>query len=295
MSLLSKLVYDYNFIGIHDIKDKYVIDKRIDITKNITVDFIQKKNIYFNLFQYVTYLTNKDFLQNSENYLELLEKYFPNTEIYGYFHNKNRLHSLILLNHKTYEIIVVFRGSQYIDEWIKNLYFMEKEISFNKEYKIHNGIYNMYINDDIDKNIIYILEILYIFYPKYRKVITGHSKGSTNCILLATELLSKLNEKYDYEIFIFGSPQILNYKYASYIHNHKNIKIYNIMNSYDIITIFPFNKYQIGKQILLTDNKMIVNEYENPYKIKFNLFGKIYSSISNHDLNIYIKKIFELL
>ena len=116
MSLLSKLVYDYNFIGIHDIKDKYVIDKRIDITKNITVDFIQKKNIYFNLFQYVTYLTNKDFLQNSENYLELLEKYFPNTEIYGYFHNKNRLHSLILLNHKTYEIIVVFRGSQYIDE-----------------------------------------------------------------------------------------------------------------------------------------------------------------------------------
>ena len=295
LSLLSKLVYDYDYIGNHDIKNNYIINQNIDIKKNLTLDFIQKNNIYFNLIQFITLLNNKDFLKNTDKYFDKLNKQFPNTQIYGYFYNKKRLHSLILINHKYKEIIVVFRGSQYIDEWFKNLYFIEKEISFNKNFKIHSGVYNMYTNNDIDKNIIYILENLFEYYPKYRKIFTGHSKGSLNSILLTSELLSKFNEKYNYEIYSFGSPQILNYNFGLYLHNNNNIKIYNVINDNDIITSIPFlNKYHIGTEIILRNNIIIIKNHDLPYQINFDI-TKIYSSILNHDLNMYIKNIYNNL
>jgi hypothetical protein len=299
LSLLSKLVYDYDYIGDHIIKNNYIINQNIDITKNLTFDFIQKNNIYFNLIQFITLLNNKDFLKNTDKYFDILNKQFPNTQIYGYFYNKNRLHSLILLNHKYEEIIVVFRGSQYIDEWFKNLYFIEKEISFNKNFKIHSGIYNMYTNNNIDKNIIYILENLFKYYPKYRKIFTGHSKGGINSFLLTSELLSKFNKKYKYEIYNFGCPQILNYKFGLYLHNNNNIKIYNIINDPDIITNIPFlDKYHIGTEILLKNNNIIIKNHDLPYKISFDItfnITKIYMSILNHDLNMYIKNIYNNL
>ena len=292
LSLLSKLIYEYDFVGDHIIKNNYIISKNIDITKNLTLDFIEKNNIYFNLIQFITFLNNKDFLKNTNKYFDILNKKFPNTQIYGYFYNKNRLHSLILLNHKYKEIIVVFRGSQYIEEWFKNLYFNEKEISFNKKFKIHGGIYNMYTNNDIDKNIIYILENLFKYFPKYRKIFTGHSKGGSNSILLAVELLSKNKEKYNYEIYTFGSPQIFNYKFGMYLHNNNNIKIYNVINDNDIITTLPLiNKYHIGIQVLLKKNDITVKTYDAPYKINFDI-TKFYLSILNHDLNMYIKNIY---
>jgi hypothetical protein len=293
LSLLSKLIYDYDFVGDHTIKDNYIINN--NVKNNLTIDFIQKNNIYFNLIQFITFLNNKDFLKNTDKYFNILNKKFPNTQIYGYFYNKNRLHSLILLNHKYKEIIVVFRGSQYIEEWFKNLFLCEKEISFNKNFKIHGGIYNMYTNDDIDKNIVYILENLFKYYPKYRKIFTGHSKGSTNSILLGSELLSKFNKKYNYEIYTFGSPQIFNYKFALYLHNNKNIKIYNVINDLDIVTSLPLiNKYHIGTEILLKNNDIIIKKHDEPYKINFNI-KKFYLSILNHNLNIYIDNIYNNL
>jgi len=150
----------------------------------------------------------------------------------------------------------------------------------------------MYTNNDIDKNIIYILENLFKYFPKYRKIFTGHSKGGSNSILLAVELLSKNKEKYNYEIYTFGSPQIFNYKFGMYLHNNNNIKIYNVINDNDIITTLPLiNKYHIGIQVLLKKNDITVKTYDAPYKINFDI-TKFYLSILNHDLNMYIKNIY---
>jgi hypothetical protein len=291
LSLISKLIYHYDYVNEHNIKNNYIINKNIDIKKNLTIDFIQKNNIYFNLIQFVKYLNNKDFLKNTDKYFEILNNNFPNTQIYGYFYNKNRLYSLILLNHKYKEIIVVFRGTQYIEEWFKNLHITEKNISFNKKFKIHSGIYNMYTNNDIDKNIVFILKNLFEYFPKYRKIFTGHSKGSINSILLGFELLTEFNDKYNYEIYTFGSPQIFNYDFGSFLHNNKNIKIYNVINEHDIITSIPFiNGYHIGNKVLLKNNKILIEKYNKPYKINFDL-SKIYLSILQHNLNIYINNI----
>ena len=298
-SLLSKLIYDYDYvhedIHNHKYKNKIQINTKNKISQNITsIDFIKKNNIYFNLVQFITVLNGKDFIKSTEKYFDLLNNFFPDLQIYGYFYTKNNLHSIILLNTKNKEIIVVFRGSQTVGEWINNLKIEEKIIPFEPKFKIHKGLYNMYANDNIDNNIIYILKNLFDYFPKYRKIFTGHSKGNIISILLSLELEAKLDKKYNYEIFGFGSPLILNYPLAEYLHLHPNIKIYNTVNYMDFITLLPFtNKFHAGTEILLKDDKICITEHEKPYKISNNLnLINICKSICNHDLNKYIKNIF---
>jgi len=289
MSILSKLIYKYDFINeINDNKQNY----NINLDNDLQIDILKKNNIHFNLIQSLTSLDNKHFFKENDNYYSLFNKYFKNTEIYGYFFNKNRLHSLILLNHESSEIIVIFRGSQYLEEWIENLKIYETEILFNKKYKIHNGIYNMYKNND--ENMIYILKNIFNQYPKYRKILTGHSRGSTFSILLAFELLTTLNVQYDYNIYTFGSPPIFNEELSKKLHNNNNLNIYNIINESDIIARLPyFNKYQVGNEIEINNNDITLKNNNFPYKVENKVnFNNIFLSINNHNLNDYIDKIF---
>ena len=296
MSLLSKLIYDYDYIHPHNFKNKFLFNITNNNLKNISVDFTKKNSIYFNLMQHITFLDNKDFIKDTEKYFHLINKYFPEIEIYGYFYNKQRLHSLILINHKDKEIIVVFRGCQYIDEWISNLKLNEKNINFDIDKNtIHNGIYEMYTRDNIDNNIIYILTNLFNYLPNYRKIFTGHSKGSINSILLSFELFVKLENKFKYEIFCFGSPPLFNTELGKKLHNNPYICIYNVINELDIVTSIPiFGKFHIGNEILLDDESIYLKKHKSPYKVKnkINIYN-FYNSIINHNLNIYIKKLFE--
>ncbi len=309
LSLLSKLIYEYDFVNVKNERADFVINSNINFgcckleentmkcidPPNISIDFIKKNNIYLNLIQHVKFLDKKIFFtRKTEKYFNILNETFPETEIYGYFYNKNRLHSLILLNHEYKEIIVVFRGSQYAEEWVKNFILCDTVLPFNKDFRVHKGILSMYSDHDVDKNIFYILKNLFQYLPDYKKIFTGHSKGATNCFLLATELLEMLGESTDtYEIYTFGNPSIFNYKYADYLHNHPRLKINNVMNDLDIITTIP-RKYQIGNQILLKNNKVELHKFEKPYKVDFQInFEKIFLSLINHDMNVYIKNVFD--
>jgi len=297
MSILSKLIYEYNYVNDKNKKSNYYIEPNINKKTNLTFSDITNNNIYFSSKHFATELKINNFYEKTLKYFTILNKIYPETEIFGYFQkfNSNRLHSLILINHRYKEIIVVFRGSQYIDEWINNIFISEKKILFHKkkELNIHRGMYNMYINDNIDNDIVYILKNLFIHFPKYKKIFTGHSKGAINSILLSLELLDKLKENYYYDIYMFGVPLIFNKELANYLHKHKKLTIYNILNKNDIITTFPlYNKFHIGLEIFLNNDNIKIIPHKEPYKIgwKESLLN-IHKLFSNHDLDNYIAKI----
>ena len=298
MSVLSKIVYDYNYDNnklCNKNKKKIHIESDFNKKTNLTIDFIKNNNIYFDSFQHTSFLNNNDFTKTSEKHLDFINNKFPDTEIYGYFNDNNRLHLLILINHKLGEINVVYRGSLYFDEWYKNLKLNEVSLSFNDKYKIHKGLYQIYTNYNIDNNIIYILKNLFDYFPKYKKIFTGHSRGSIFCFLTVIELMSKLKDQYKYEIICFGSPQILNKKIADFLHQNKNIDIYNIINENDIVSYLPFcDKYHVGTEILLKENDISIIEHENPYKKKYDVL-EFFKYIKNHDLKIYIDKLNKFL
>jgi hypothetical protein len=134
MSILSKLIYEYDYVNENNNKKNYYIVPNINLSPNLTYSDIIKQNIYFipdnnkkdksapNHF--ATFLHKKDFYPKTNEYFTILHKIYPETQIYGYFYKK-RLHSLILINHRFKEIIVVFRGSQYMDEWLNNIFINE--------------------------------------------------------------------------------------------------------------------------------------------------------------------------
>ena len=298
MAILSKTIYDYDFNNkkneFKNKKDSLCVLSKLNKKNNLTIDIIKSNNIYFNTEQHVSFLDTDNFSKEAKSYLNFIENNYPDTEIYGYFNNKNRLHSLILINHKLEEINIVFRGSMYLDEWINNLIIEEYQIPDNN-FKIHSGILKLYTDNNINIHMLYILKNLFDYFPKYKKIFGGHSKGNILCFLTVIELLFKFNN-YNFEIICFGNPQILNKNIADFLHKHTKIKIYNIINENDVISYLPFHdKYQIGIEILLKDNDIIVNKHNEPYHCKKNIFSHFFKSIENHDLKEYIYKLKKLI
>ena len=292
-ALLSKTIYDSDFTNKNNEvkKDSLCILSKLDKKNNLSIDIIKNNNIYFNTDQHVSYLETENFSKEAKSYLDFISTNFPDNEIYGYFNNKNRLHSLIVINHKLEEINIVFRGSMYLDEWINNLIIEEKKIPYNN-FTIHSGILQLYTNNKINDHILYILKNLFEYFPKYKKIFGGHSKGNTLCFLTIIELLFKLDNNDNFEIVCFGNPQILNKDIADFLHKDSRLKIYNVINENDIISYLPFNdKYQIGIEILLKDNDIIINKYNSPFHCKINIFKNYSKMIKNHDLKEYIRKI----
>ena len=291
MAILSKTIYDYDFNNKNK-KDSLCLLSKFDLKNNLSIDTIKTNNIYFNTDQYVSYLNTENFSKEAKNYLDFISNNFPDTEIYGYFNNKNRLHSLIIINHKIEEINIVFRGSMYFDEWINNLLIKESSIPYN-DLKIHSGILKLYKHNNINNNILYSLKNLFEYFPKYKNIFGGHSKGTILSFLTIIDLLNILDyNDYTYEVVCFGSPQILNKNIADFLHNNDKIKIYNVINENDIISNLPFNnKYQVGLEILMKNDDIIINEYDKPYNSKINIFNNFFKLISNHDLKKYIHKL----
>jgi hypothetical protein len=66
------------------------------------------------------------------------------------------------------------------------------------------------------------------------------------------------------------------------------------LNDNDIVTTLPFlGKYQVGTEVLLKNKSIIVIDHEYPYKKQLDI-RRFYNSVGRHNLNNYIKKIYDL-
>jgi hypothetical protein len=276
-SLLSKMIYDFDITNIND-KNNKIVEK-----------YVENENII------LKYLDENYFFKDNDIYQNLLYNYFPSKDILGYI-NHNKIYSIILLDHQKKEINTIFRGSNYVDEWIQNLNLFETNLDFFPEYKIHSGIYNMYKYENSDKIIINILKKIFIEYPNYKKIFCGHSKASCNSILTAFQIL---NDKEFMEnvihkeltVYCYGSPPIFNLDFAKKIFHTPYLNIFNVINETDIIPNLPY-KYHVGHEVFINKKNIIINNKINPYKYDNNInYNTIFDGISNHDLNKYINNI----
>ena len=275
-SLLSKMIYDIDMENIDSKSDK-IVEK-----------YIENANVI------LKYLDQKQFFKNNDIYNKLLYNYFPSKDIIGFF-NHHKIYSIILLDHQKKEINTIFRGSNYIDEWIQNLNLFETNLDFCPEYKIHSGIYNMYKYENSDKIIINILKKIFVEYPNYKKIFCGHSKACCNSILTAFQILNdkefmkNLINK-ELTVYCYGSPPIFNLELAEKIFHTPYLNIFNVINETDIIPNLPY-KYHVGNEVFINKKNIIINNKNNPYKYDNIHYNTIFEGISNHDLNKYIDNI----
>jgi triacylglycerol lipase len=112
--------------------------------------------------------------------------------------------------------------------------------------QVHKGYYNHTL-----ELICPILKVLAL-YPNVRNIfITGHSMGGALACLVGY-FINKHIGNYNIKIYTYGSPKYGNKQLKYYLENQERLKIFNVMNSFDIIIKKPlFWKYTtIGEKIV---------------------------------------------
>ncbi|PLB52143.1 alpha/beta-hydrolase [Aspergillus steynii IBT 23096] len=157
---------------------------------------------------------------------ETLSEFFANDEygdVAGFFavDSTNKL------------LILSFRGSRTIDNWIANLDFgLDKVEDLCAGCQAHGGFYKAWqaVADDITASVKSAVDK----YSGYKLVFTGHSFGAALASFAATALR---NDGFEIDLYSYGSPRLGNKALATYITGQGTN--YRITHTNDIVPRLP--------------------------------------------------------
>lgn len=132
-------------------------------------------------------------------------------------------------------IILSFRGSQNLQNWIENLNFEKVPYVFCLRCEIHAGFYADYTAVEAAVNS--KVQSLLSKYPTAKLVATGHSLGGALATIAAMEL-KRIHSNLEVEIHHYGGPRIGNVHLAKHLNNKIN-DIYRVVHHKDIVPHLP--------------------------------------------------------
>jgi hypothetical protein len=156
----------------------------------------------------------------------------------GHINNDLTLAScFIAYNRDTNEIILSFRGSANIENWLED--FNIEMVSYGcKGCEIHAGFLEDY--RIIEAKINAKIEELLKKYPSAKILSTGHSMGAALSEIAGLRLKQKFNVQVD--IHNFGCPRVGNSAMAQYIYT-KVDSLYRVVHHKDIVPHLPPENY----------------------------------------------------
>jgi hypothetical protein len=114
-------------------------------------------------------------------------------------------------------IVVSFRGSQSLRNWITNLEFAKLDMVYPacSGCLVHSGFYNA--EQTIISKAISAVKSLQTLHPTYKVLVTGHSLGAALATLTAIDMKNAgISNIFSYH---YGSPRIGNQAFMQYIKN----------------------------------------------------------------------------
>lgn len=147
-------------------------------------------------------------------------KEFPNMKLVSTWGDSRTLSALVAgylsIDHTDKEIVVGFRGSHTLKDWIVDLMVLRKAVDDSypgcDNCRVHHGFYSAYkatlarFDNDLKK--------LVAENPGYRVSVVGHSLGGAVALLAATDFK---NRGYDTYLTTFGQPVVGNTGFANYV------------------------------------------------------------------------------
>lgn len=132
-------------------------------------------------------------------------------------------------------ILVSFRGSSNIPNWIENLNFEKVPYIFCLRCEVHAGFMAAYaaIASTLTSRVKDILSA----HPTASLLTTGHSLGGALAMIAALEL-KRLYNPSSVEVHSFGAPRIGNANLARHI-NNKIPNIYRLVHNKDLVPHLP--------------------------------------------------------
>ncbi|KAI9294432.1 alpha/beta-hydrolase, partial [Neoconidiobolus thromboides FSU 785] len=157
------------------------------------------------------------------------------------------------------QIILSFRGSSNIQNWLGNLNLIFTNYNVNNggsDIQVHAGF-----KDGI--NALYpkfspLLKSLVASHPDYKLIITGHSLGGALATLASIEIQKNFNLSWDrMQLFTYGEPRVGNTAFVEWF-NRQSLTLTRVVNNKDIVPHVPPRKFgysQHQREMHLRDNK----------------------------------------
>jgi predicted lipase len=147
-------------------------------------------------------------------------------------------------------VVVAFRGSASIDNWITDLDYKAASVDLCSGCTAHRGFWQSWLDSRTD--ILAALKTLAKSHPDYKVVATGHSLGGAIASFAAAQLR---NDGYDVALYTFGAPRIAGPRLSDYITNQQGGN-YRVTHWNDPVPRLPpiaFGFVHISKQCSCTN------------------------------------------
>ncbi|KAH8887421.1 lipase [Thozetella sp. PMI_491] len=112
----------------------------------------------------------------------------------------------------TSQIIVSFKGSHSVRNWITNLEFLFTDCDFVSDCKVHTGFANAWT--EVESAVLAAVKSATAAHPTFKVITTGHSLGGA-VATLGGAYLRKAG--YSVDIYTFGSPRVGNDAFADFV------------------------------------------------------------------------------
>ncbi|KAF2643139.1 alpha/beta-hydrolase [Massarina eburnea CBS 473.64] len=129
-------------------------------------------------------------------------------------------------------IVITFRGTASIDNWITDLTFKTVDTNLCEGCTAHAGFWQSW--QDSRKEVLASVERLSNANPTFKIVTTGHSLGGAIATIAAADLR---NLKYNVDLYTYGAPRIADSTLSSYITKQGNN--YRVTHYNDIVPQVP--------------------------------------------------------
>ena len=160
------------------------------------------------------------------------------------FFRKNNTECFVASKNNT--ILVCFRGTQGLDDWIANMNIAEKATQFGM---VHSGFLDAFL--DISATLESSIDNLLT--TEQQLVLTGHSLGGA----LSTIAASEWRNRYDIRsVYTFGQPAVGNREFRDGMEFMKNL-IFRVVNDDDIVPRIPPGYKHVGTRIKLPSNRKL--------------------------------------
>jgi predicted lipase len=113
------------------------------------------------------------------------------------------------------KIVVAFRGSSNIKNWIADLDFTKVQYPACSGCEVHKGFYEVYLS--MCQGMLADVQALISAHPGSPILVTGHSLGAAVAVHAAVDIMSKISGVGSLELYNFGDPRVGNPAFAAWV------------------------------------------------------------------------------
>jgi predicted lipase len=143
----------------------------------------------------------------------------------------------VAFNGQTKEIIVAFRGSQNIENWITNLDYFKTNYKNVPNAQVHRGFLEAY--NAVASEVISGVKGLIGSYPTASIFVTGHSLGGALAIFAAADIKETLKPGNRFTIYTYGCPRTGDQGWTDYFYSLFPEVSQRVVHASDVVPHLP--------------------------------------------------------